>query len=135
MRVYVAGKFEEAPRVRQVHTKLREMGFQITHDWTTEDATPYEGAALRAYLAACAQRDLEGVESAEAFLVLNHPKLYGGAVEMGIAISRRIPVLVVGAELRENIFFHLGWRQVDLCSDLDDAYRRLGWLKAKRDRA
>lgn len=133
MKIYVAAKFEEATRVQDVYKTLRARGFQITHDWTTEDSSVFpEGPEKLAYKHACAMNDYFGVKNADAVLVLNHPLLYGGAAEMGMAIALHVPVYVVGAEIRENIFFHLGAPQVWLCPNLQDAIARLVAVKADR---
>lgn len=125
MKIYVAGKFEEAERVRMVHQRLRDNGFQITHDWTTEDASIYKGEALAEYKHWCATNDLKGVLDADAVLVLNHDKLFGGAAEMGIAIGRGIKVFVVEPEIQENIFFHLENARVEKCTNVEDAVLKL----------
>lgn len=125
MKIYVAGKFEEAERVRRVHKLLRSRNFAITHDWTTEDASIYEGEAKATYKRQCAMNDYLGVVNADAVLVINHALLYGGAAEMGMAIALHKPVLVVGSEIRENIFFHLGAPYVRICTSLSDAIRQL----------
>lgn len=98
MNVYVAAKWEEKKQANAAQAKLSIRGHRITFDWTTGDGTnkPKE-----------AKTDYQGVVDADAVLVLNHEKLFGGATEMGIAIGRDIPVYVVGAEVRDNIFFHL----------------------------
>lgn len=107
MKIYVAAKFEEAPRVQKLYKILRERGHEITHDWTTEDASKYSGADLAAYKAECAYNDYLGVKHCDLCLVLNHDKLYGGAAEMGMAIAWNKKIVVVGESIRENIFFHL----------------------------
>lgn len=130
MKIYVAAKFEEGARVRGVYDTLREAGFSITHDWTTEDASAYTGAAKLAYKRQCGTNDYRGVVNADAVLVLNHALLYGGAAEMGMAIALKKPVYVVGAEIRENIFFHLGPPHVMICATLTEAIEHLTALKA-----
>lgn len=107
MKLYVAGKFEEAARVRQVHKRLRNAGHEITHDWTNEDPGERTGDELGAFLRDCAIKDYDGVRTADAVLVLNHPHLFGGAAEMGMALALGKPVFLVEPWLRDNIFFHL----------------------------
>lgn len=130
MKIYVAAKFEEAQRVQRVYETLRARGFTITHDWTTEDASLYEGEAKLAYKRQCAINDYHGVKNADAMLVLNHALLYGGAAEMGMAIALEKPVYVVGSDIRENIFFHLGPPYVMICPSLPDAIMHLVALRA-----
>lgn len=105
MKIYVAAKFEEGPMVQKVYEKLRARGHEITHDWTNEDAEKFKNED--GYAARCAINDFRGVMDADAVLVFNHDRLFGGATEMGIAIAGGIPIYVVGRGIRENIFFNL----------------------------
>lgn len=105
MRVYVAAKFEEATRARGVMAELEIAGHTITHDWTGEDIERFPRDA--AYRQRCAEEDLRGVRTADAVVVLNHPLLFGGAAEMGMACLLGLPVYVVGRHIRENIFYNL----------------------------
>lgn len=106
MRVYVASKFEEKDRTRQVIEVLRNMGHQVTHDWTTE--VPYAEGDPRGppYYRKCAEEDVRGVETADAVILLSHPEGKGMFVEMGIAIGRGIPIIAVGPHWN-TIFFEL----------------------------
>lgn len=98
MKVYVAAKWEEKKKANSAQAMLSIRGHHITFDWTTGDGSNKTKEA---------KTDYQGVVDADAVLVLNHEKLFGGATEMGIAIGRNIPVYVVNPEIRDNIFFHL----------------------------
>lgn len=101
MKVYVAGKWEEKERVREVQEQLRAAGHTITHDWTSEPlgAVPLE----------CALLDKEGVLSADAYVGVFEKDLpYKGAMsELGIAIARGIPCYILGTYCDRNIFMAL----------------------------
>lgn len=116
MRFYVASKFENADAVKVVYDKLKKRGHTITHDWTAEDATN----KTQGYKTKCAINDYIGVRSADAIIVLNHPKMFGGAAELGMAIAFGVPAYVVDMDVRENIFFHLPGGVYE-CSDSDNA--------------
>lgn len=105
--VYVAGKFEEGVRVREVQEKLRLLGFEVTHDWTREDPAGRTGVELEVYLQHCALKDVEGVETADFLLVLNHDRAFGAMVEMGLGLAWGRVIYLVGPQIRDNIFFHL----------------------------
>lgn len=108
MRIYVAGKFEEKARVRDVMSRLQAAGHEITHDWTNEDASSYAGDALNQYLGECADLSYYGVMAADAVLVLDHPRGRGTLVELGLALAWGKAVFLV--ENPENVpcvFFHL----------------------------
>lgn len=97
-KVYVAGKFEDKENVRRVQQRLRDLGFEITHDWTPDDASDLQKSAVE---------DFEGVLQADFLVVLNHTLLYGAAVEIGIALGLGRPVYVIGPQVRDNVFWHL----------------------------
>lgn len=104
MKWYIAAKFEEGPRARHLMDRLEEMGHEITHDWTRADPAT-AGEALQA----AANDDLDGVLAAEGFVLLWHPKLQGGLVELGVALTRHLnPPAIIGAPAAAAcIFFRL----------------------------
>lgn len=108
MRVYVAGKFEETQAVRAIQAKVRAAGHEITHDWTGEDPAGRQGEELALFLKECAEKDLFGVMSADALVLLNHDRAFGAMTEFGLAVASQIPVFVLKSEVRDNIFYNLG---------------------------
>lgn len=107
MRIYVASKFENTAEVWSVMDRLRGMGHVITHDWTREALGDRTGAEAEAYLVDCAQKDMAGVETADAVFVINHPAGKGMWTELGMALAWQIPVFFVCPERAMNIFTHL----------------------------
>ena len=95
MRIYVAAKLREdvVGSVRALYARLRALGHVITHDWTQSDA-PAEATAE--FWTRCAVGDAQGVESADAVIVLHHDKGKGLFVELGMAIALRKKVIAVG---------------------------------------
>lgn len=107
MRIYVASKFENTTEVWEAMNLLRGMGHTITHDWTHENPGDRKGGDLAVFLAECAQKDMDGVETADALLVINHPAGKGMWTEMGMAIAWGIPVFFCCPERAYNIFTEL----------------------------
>lgn len=106
MRVYVAAKFEEKARAQATMRQLKAAGHIITHDWTAEDDTNIvDDPAKQKYWGICGEQDINGVLAADAVVVLNHPELYGGMVEVGAALAFALPVIVVGADIRNTVFW------------------------------
>lgn len=95
-RVYVGAKFEAVEAARELMSVLRAAGHEITHDWTGESVEGKRGVEVLDVLRDAALDDADGVKSADAMVLLHHPNLRGGLVEMGIALGRDIPVIVVG---------------------------------------
>jgi len=121
-RVYVAGKFEEIEAVRKAQAALRAAGHEITHDWTGENPGDRKGEELQDFLKDCAVGDYQGVLHADVVLLLNHERAFGAMVETGLAIAWGRTVYVVGAGIRDNIFFHLPDDMgIRLCDSMEDA--------------
>ncbi len=97
MRIYVASKFEEQTRVREVMAQLRTAGHAITYDWTMNEQISPEQA----------RKDVMGVLSADALVLIAEKDLnYCGAlVEFGIAIGRELPIFVIGDALNDRCIF------------------------------
>lgn len=122
MKIYVASKFENTLAVQIMHRVLREAGHEITHDWTVEDLAAENDPALAVR---CAIDDVEGVEDADAVVLLMHPNMKGAWVEFGIALARFIPIVVVGGPRFECIF-----ERLPSVAHVDDATGALAALAA-----
>lgn len=107
MRVYVAAKFEDKERVRALYAKLRAAGHEITHDWTFETEEGMSGERLEHYLRDCAEDDLEGVSTADIFLMYPHEQGKGEYVELGAALVFGKPIVTIGPQT-SCIFFKIG---------------------------
>lgn len=99
MRVYVAGKWEEKERVREVQQQLIAAGHTISYDWTTATANSREQA----------ENDVAGVLNADAFVgVFEKDLRYSGAIaEMGMAIANGASIYILGNAIDTNIFLRL----------------------------
>jgi hypothetical protein len=99
MRIYVATKFEEFERAREVMDLLRSAGHTITYDWTRN----------KQFSRTQARNDKHGVVTADALVCIFEKDLaYKGVwVEFGIAVSRHIPIYVLGTAGDRCIFLQL----------------------------
>ncbi len=97
MKIYVAGKFELADRVRETMFQLVDAGHTITYDWTLQTEVN----------AAQAVADLRGVVEADALVaVFEHLVSYRGAlVEFGVALGLGKPIYVIGNALDDHLIF------------------------------
>jgi hypothetical protein len=109
MEIYVAASSKEVERAKFVMNKLRELGHEITHDWTVEvekykDTIPSDEILLK-----CAENDYQGVTTCD-YLVLLSPKdqnsTIGAWVELGIALGLSTDILISG-NADKCIFAHL----------------------------
>lgn len=93
---YVASKFEDAALTRVVQDYLIEHSFSITHDWTKEfyKEDDRENVCDRdTYERRCASADIRGVRAARVLVVIPHPFMKGGYIEVGAALALDIPVV------------------------------------------
>lgn len=109
MRIYVAGRTTEADRVNKVQKMFTDRGHTITYDWTVNVKETEADPELYtvAYARYCAERDWDGVVSADVVVALMADGLLGTAIEIGMAIQTGVPVVLVGDVPRECVFFEL----------------------------
>lgn len=106
-RVYLAAPWIDRAKMDERAKAFEDAGFEISHKWwETEDdnATATEEKMRKhAYL------DYAGVKSADAVVVFNTAKSEGKAVELGIALGLRRPVVMVGTqgEHSKNVFHYM----------------------------
>lgn len=110
-RIYVADRFHQKDRVRDLHAKLRALGHTITMDWTVCDNSPYSGAALLRYNAENADADWQGVADCDYFVLFAQPRAsqaQGAWTEFGGALAMGKQIIILGdADLIEgdpNVF-------------------------------
>ena len=96
MEIYVAAKYQDRDRVRELYYELSYLGHEITVDWTNQDKYPNDAPAEK--LKGFAEDDVRGVKEAKLLIALMTIKYeYKGLwVELGIALGKGIPVWVIG---------------------------------------
>ncbi len=109
MRIYIATKFENAPRAIEVATQLEAVGHVITYKWWTNDTFSREQA----------RKDMKGVRDADALVFIAETDVrYSGALtEFGMALAWGIPIHLLGNAIDNNIF-----------TSLDNVYRGIDRL-------
>jgi len=137
LKVYVAGSSRErASRAVPIIAALRKQGLVVTHDWTVDmdkhtsaehsDADVPDEVRRR-----CSELDANGVRLAD-FVLLLAPEERGSSgvwVELGMALTQRVPVVVCGAHNRRTIFTSLAHK---LCDTDDEGVRYLSWIQEER---
>lgn len=122
MRVYVASRWSDTGRylARFAMRMLRDRGHVIAHDWTTEDevCADYEEAA---------RKDLDGVYTSDALIIIPMDGGTGEWVEFGVALARLMPIIVVRHSTEKQcIFEHLpGVIHVSTISDAVSVFERM----------
>ena len=113
MRFYVASHISGKEDVQAIHARLRELGHEITVDWTAfegvfgDDRNQYPEK-----VAAIAIRDMVGVEDCDVFVLLTEPP-EGRAkyAELGAAIMSAVQngkpeIFVIGDLPSHSVFFY-----------------------------
>jgi hypothetical protein len=116
-KLYVATSFSNIPEARDVMSILREVGHDITWDWTGEALDPsWPKSQQDAYLQQCGARDYQGVVDADALVLINHDKARDAMAEFGVALGLGRPVFVLYPERRSSVFFH----RATQCATVDE---------------
>ena len=104
--LYVAGASKEVATIRAYVETLRQLGYEITHDWTEQVANSkmpdHEYADHDR--ARFALEDTQGVIKAKYFwLVIPENHSLGAWIELGCAIASK-SVIIVSGDFRKSIF-------------------------------
>lgn len=88
-KVYVSGSIRDIEQVRKVQNEFIEEGWEIAHDWTQ-----YEGAKFGLEADHEANLQLDAVWQCDVFVLVEHPKLKAGWMELGAAIALDKPIVI-----------------------------------------
>lgn len=99
MKVYVATKFENQTRAKEVAAQLEAAGHTITYKWWHNEQLSADQAMA----------DVWGVKLADAvvFIAENDYAYRGTYVEFGIAVATNTPIYVLGTAFDSCIFMRL----------------------------
>lgn len=114
MKVYVGGPFDKRDMVSKEIEKIKESGFEITHDWTIkEDENAWEKP--RKELSEIAMEDIEGVMEADALICLfdHSVNMRGTYTEIGVALNQMKPVILVNCPHKYIFRFYPGILEVN----------------------
>jgi len=104
VRFFIAGRWSDRNRVRELIYAARERGHEVTHDWTIKDVPDKSFVELQE----CALNDLDGVRRCDAFVFLADQEFQfrGAYTELGAAIALGKPVFIIGSCADKNIYVH-----------------------------
>ncbi len=114
-RVYLSGPTREAVTLCAFAADLRDDGHQVTSRWLESYSRRATGDE-----ASRAQRDLADLRSSEFLVALTGPRVGGRGgrhTELGVAIERGLPIVLVGTV--EHVFHHMA--AVTVVVDFDAA--------------
>jgi nucleoside 2-deoxyribosyltransferase len=128
VRIYLASRFENRPKLIQARSALEESGHVVTSRWleVTDRPIPSEDSSQwAAHAALWSEYDLEDVASADLLicdLTCEVQGMRGGVhVEVGYALGQGKPVWVIGR--RPNVFFFS--RRLRDFEDWDGVFREV----------
>ncbi len=109
MKWYIAARFDEKEKVREIHQLLAVYGHTITSDWTVHlPIKPYDHheRESREYSLA----DIDGVRESDIFVLLSDDAGTGMYVELGTAIASHLTfgkplIYVVGEHSSRSMFY------------------------------
>jgi hypothetical protein len=116
MKIYLAAKYDQMLKMREVRDHLVEDGHEVTAQWV-------DGKEANDSATSAAIMDVEDVRRSDALLAFSNPRgtLHTGGgrhVEFGIALERGMLLVVVGPR-GEHVFHN--WPSVKHCETLDEA--------------
>jgi len=105
IRIYVAAPWAKWREARAMMDAIEAAGHIVAHDWTVDAANGLPGVPTGEAATKAATDDLRGVALAHAMILLTFDDAPGSGcwVEVGYALGRGIPVVVVGPTDR-NVF-------------------------------
>jgi len=86
MKIYVAGKWHDKEKIQGYMNDLKELGHEITHDWTTYESDPNNS------FQDMADRDIDGVMNADVLVVIMDDDKYpyrATFTELGVAYATK----------------------------------------------
>jgi hypothetical protein len=110
MKFYIAARFNEKYKTRQIYKHLQSKGHKITADWTLHKSIkPYNqnSALAKDY----AIEDMKGVAECDVFVLISSQSTgAGSAGELGAAILSQIKyhkpkIYVIGKYIGNNFFY------------------------------
>lgn len=107
MKFYVAGRFSEKEKVKEINTLIKSKGHSLSGDWTDNIGSDnYEKTKDRSRKYAF--EDLSGVIQCDVFILLLSEKGgTGSSTELGAAIALNKKIYAVGKHIGNNMFnFH-----------------------------
>ncbi len=110
MKIYVAVRFHEREKVKEIYKLLQEKGHELSADWTWHiNSKPYSDNPKRSQ--GYSIEDMDGVKNCDVFILLTNELTGAGtSAELGGAIMSRLlagkpKVYVVGKHIGNNMFY------------------------------
>ncbi len=111
MKAFVSGQLGDKLEVRRMQDRLRDIGFDISHDWTRTDDLS-DKLRNRGECGERARRDIDGVAQCDVYVLLSDNSACGKGMyaELGAALALhqltgRPEVYVVGAMRHLSVFY------------------------------
>lgn len=106
--LYLAAPWVYRDEARRVRRMLQDAGFEVNARWLDFSSDDPDATHSIAVLQQEAKHDVEDIQRADIFVVLNLAKSEGKATEQGMAYMLGTPIVVVGPHAPcNNIFQYL----------------------------
>lgn len=113
MKVYIAGKFEEKAKVKELYARIKELGHKVAYDWT--DHKPIKPYSQNQEVAKeYSDNELVGIIDTDIFIFLTHELGTTLFMEFGAALilnkKTGKPLIYVVGEFKDKSmwFFNAG---------------------------
>jgi hypothetical protein len=134
IRVYIAGGSSERLAVaRPLIERAKELGVDVTADWTRDPGWDLGRTPTLDELRESARRDIAAIEAADVvWLVVPRQKSEGASAEVGYALALRKRLVVSGEVGARNIFALLA-RPEDRFASHEEALTRVAQISRRRE--
>lgn len=105
MKFYIAGRFPQKDKVREVQDRVREKGHEITADWTSHDDIK-DFFQQKRLSEEYALEDVEGVRECEVFVLIGNEEGRGSHLELGVALASNTEKIYVIGQQRDEFLFY-----------------------------
>lgn len=134
MRVYVAGSTKQMEAVRGIQESVIGSGNRVTYDWTMyvmQHGDAHLDDVPTDIQRDGAEQDVSGVQGAQALIAYVTPECIGTLIEIGMAIHKNIPVLVIRrSDAKDSVFYKLEGVDVFVISETELITRPVAaWLE------
>lgn len=94
IRLYVACPWKQRNLARDTSATLEAKGYDITHKWWVFEGEKED--TTKEFRQLCAKKDMDGVRTAHAMVLLDTQPSEGKAIEQGLALAYGIPIVAIG---------------------------------------
>ena len=132
--VYLAGQYDSHAYLESIAERLRAEGYVVTSSWhrplVVRKAAADRAAGIPSLPVSLAAGDMNDIDKADALVLFDAGASTGKFVELGYALAKSMPVIVIQATTRRNVFAACADWTIDVSGDDAERHARLDAILA-----